>query len=130
MDEAIFAFARIVDERSHSVNVLKSRWTFGHAFFLTVENKLRYPTTANDSYEDEMSKQSTHFVRILDTTQVKDLHRQLQRAAGRKLPLDLKSGFFKIHAPDGDEVLSGMKHPSGKWLCRLHREVFDERVSA
>jgi hypothetical protein len=71
-----------------------------------------------------------HFVRILTTVQVRDLHRQLQKAAGRKLPLNLKSGFFKIHAPDGDEVFSGLKHSSGRWLCRLHREVFDERVSA
>jgi hypothetical protein len=72
-----------------------------------------------------------HFVRILTTVQVRDLHRQLERAAGRKLPLDLKRDFFEIHAPDGDVVFAGIAHRApGRWICRLHREVFDERVSA
>lgn len=77
-----------------------------------------------------MSNDRKHFVRILTTQNVKDLARMLEGAAGRRFPLNLKEGHFKIHAPDGDEVFSGLKHSSGKWICRLHREVFDERVSA
>lgn len=80
--------------------------------------------------ENQKKKPRTHFVRILDTSQVRSLVRMLEAAADRSFPVDLKAETFKIHAPDGDMVFAGLKHPSGKWLCRLHREVFDERVQA
>lgn len=70
---------------------------------------------------------STHFVRILDRNAVNDIIGQLSAVAERKFPkVRSKDQDFKIEAPDGDEVFTGIRHPSGRFICRLHREVFSD----
>lgn len=74
-------------------------------------------------------KQRTHFTRILSKAQVKACQQMLEECSGRLHPIDWNATMFQIKAPDGDEVFAGLKHPSGKYICRLHREVFEERTA-
>lgn len=69
---------------------------------------------------------ATHFTRFLDRQQIRALQRMLEDAAGRKIRVDLRGPTFEVKAPDGDVVFAGLRHPSGRWICRLHREVFSK----
>ena len=72
----------------------------------------------------------THFVRFLTKTQIKNCQQMLSKVSGMPHPIDFKAGHFKINAPDGDEVFSGLDTGRGRWICMLHREVFEEEPLA
>jgi hypothetical protein len=70
---------------------------------------------------------STHFVRILSWLDVNSVVDMLNAGCGTHFPAVKKSQEqFEIKAPDGDVVLAGVRHPSGKFICRLHKEVFQQ----
>lgn len=75
----------------------------------------------------------THFVRILSIEQVNACVGLLNEAVGKPKYFPLatkKQDTFEYKAPDGDCVFAGMFHPpSGRYICRLHKEVFSERVN-
>ena len=74
----------------------------------------------------------THFVRILSMDQVNHCVGQLNEAVGKLKYFPLvtsKQDTFEYKAPDGDCVFAGLKHPSGRYLCRLHKEVFSEEIN-
>ena len=69
------------------------------------------------------------FCRFLTREQVNLTIDMLNAGVGSSFPyVKARQGTFKIKAPDGDEVFSGLKHPSGTYICLLHREVFSEKV--
>ena len=74
------------------------------------------------------TKERTHFARIFTAKQCRDLIKQLDEVTGRKTHTGPLGDSFAIHAPDGDLVFAGLRHSGGRYLCRLHREVFDERA--
>ncbi|MFP4570112.1 hypothetical protein [Rhodosalinus sp.] len=68
----------------------------------------------------------THFVRILDYGQVRKMIDMLNTVSDKTIPYPPENEeFFNVHAPDGDVVFAGLKK-GGRWICRLHREVFAE----
>jgi hypothetical protein len=66
----------------------------------------------------------THFNRFLTPDQIAELQALLEGVSGRRLRIDWRAPTFEIRAPDGDVVLAGLKHSSGAYIVRLHREVF------
>jgi hypothetical protein len=74
--------------------------------------------------------ESKYFTRILDKKQVRVCIDQLEEVAGRKFRPNLSDPVFKIHAPDGDMVMSGAQIGGGMFSCRFHKEVFNEEVTA
>ncbi len=72
-----------------------------------------------------MTNMTKYFARILTKRQVKACQRLLEQSAGKALPIDFGTQHFEIKAPDGDVVFAGAKFPSGRYVCRLHREVFN-----
>jgi hypothetical protein len=66
----------------------------------------------------------THVARVLDRDQIRALQCLLEGVSGRRHPIDLKAPTFEVCSPDGDIVFAGIRHSSGLWICRLHREVF------
>ena len=82
-------------------------------------------------YEDEPPRKRTHFVRFLTRDQVNasiDLLNTVCDEPFPHIPADAEK--FNIKAPDGDEVFTGVRAGAqgARFVCRLHREVFDERV--
>ena len=71
-----------------------------------------------------MSK--NHFVRFLTYDQVLELAGML-RTLNEDIDLPRRGqDFYEARSPDGDLVLGALKHPSGKYIASLHREVFQE----
>ena len=69
----------------------------------------------------------THFVRFLKRKQVNETIDMLNASASTQFPhVTARQETFKIKAPDGDEVFSGMLGPQNTYLCRLHKEVFSQ----
>ena len=74
------------------------------------------------------ANKNTMFVRYLKTDQVKQIHQMLEQTAGREIPFNLSDETFQIKAPDGDVVFAGIEVSLDNWMCRLHREVFNENA--
>ena len=69
----------------------------------------------------------THFARILTLDQVRACRDMLQSVSDDDLPTIVRGQeTLEVRAPDGDVVLSALLHPSGSYICRLHRECFDD----
>lgn len=70
----------------------------------------------------------THFTRIIKRNQVNELVDLLSEAADKTFPkVAPGQETFKYKAPDGDEVFTGLRHPNGLYICRMHKEVFSEK---
>lgn len=68
---------------------------------------------------------SNYFARVFSRKQVMICVAMLEDCAGRKYPVNLRDETFKIDAPDGDMVFAGLRIRDDRFICRLHREVFD-----
>ena len=78
-------------------------------------------------------KPRTHFVRILNHDQIRRMVNMLNTVADPKVEMpDLAKGplTFDIKAPDGDSVFKGAVMDGKHYVCAMHREVFDEGVTA
>ncbi len=67
---------------------------------------------------------SPYFVRILSRKQIMICVAMLEDCAGQKFPINLHESF-EIKAPDGDMVFAGLRARTDRYICRMHREVFD-----
>lgn len=94
-----------------------------------------------DAFEEERTKRLVlewkmenkmtgrmYFARYFTLDQVNHCVRLLSIAAERSFP-SVSEGqeTFEYKAPDGDVVFAGIMKEPGTYICRLHREVFDER---
>lgn len=70
---------------------------------------------------------SDMFVRFLKRYQVNGILKNLKL----NFDVDPEPGdeLHRIYAPDGDLVFSALDRGNGNFICRLHREVFDENVA-
>ena len=68
--------------------------------------------------------ESFYFARILSRKQVMICVAMLEDCAGQKYPINLRE-TFEIKAPDGDMVFAGLRVRNDRFICRMHREVFD-----
>lgn len=72
----------------------------------------------------------THFARIKTREQVEQSLDMLESICDGQLADlmrgDLETGFVQVFAPDGDLVFAALEKAPGAWMCRFHREVFEE----
>jgi hypothetical protein len=77
-----------------------------------------------------MEMERKYFTRILRREHVNTMIDQLRAISDPPMPFArVKSGqeTFEIKAPDGDVVFAGILHSNKvHYLCRLHKEVWDE----
>lgn len=71
----------------------------------------------------------TYFARILTTAQVDTVIELLEDAAKATFDRIGDRETCEIHAPDGDMVFAALKMREGIYLCRMHKEVFDEETA-
>lgn len=72
----------------------------------------------------------THFARINTGAQVRQSLEMLESICDGTLADRMKgsldAGFVSVWAPDGDCVFAALKKAPDAWMCRFHREVFEE----
>lgn len=72
----------------------------------------------------------THFARVNTQAQVERSLEMLESICDGQLTDLMKGTFEKGHiqvfAPDGDCVFAALEKAPDAWLCRFHKEVFQE----